>query len=455
MEDLPTQLRRNSLDYYYLSVWPGLMDLDPAEQVRLPARPSVTNYAYFHIPFCSGLCDFCSYFLAVVGDTANDARTGRYLADLLKQVENAALTTRLELSYLYLGGGTPSLLSPDQLHHLLHGLEKLEALAPSVLGTMELHPEVFRDKKRLNELLAILSDYGLKRVSIGYQSDSEELLEANNRRHESDFLTAAVELLHGKDFLVNVDLMYGLPDQSLLSWVRSVAATIAVEPDSISTYFTFITFGTRLRRRVDAGGIATSPHQLLQTQHIASNLALEEAGFHELPGDFYSKPHGDPATYVQDSLPSDSNSLALGAGAYGYYPGVQYFNYFGFHDYGAAVNAGVEPIWRAKLLSPQEELARDVMFSFKNAPALRRDLFRAKHSVDPMNAYPEQFRALKQQGLLTEDLGELRLTRKGRLVVEEITCLFIPPDVDRAPRAGVANKVRRHHFAPTYGKAER
>jgi oxygen-independent coproporphyrinogen III oxidase len=450
LNDLPSGLRRNNLDYYYLSVWPGLQDLEPVQNLRLPERPPTTEYAYIHIPFCSGLCDFCSYFLSVIRHPESDKRTDRYIHDLLTQARNAQALTRLSISYLYIGGGTPSLLSPDQLHRILDGLRQIEALTPELLGTMEFHPEAFEDRVRLQETLAVLSDFGIRRASLGYQSDDEVVLEANNRRHGADFLAEVVHLFHEEGFLINVDLMYGLPDQSLASWIRSLGATLDAAPDSISTYFTFVTFGTKLWRRVKSGNVKMSEHRLIQTQHIAASLALQDSGYHELPNDFYSIPPVDSSSFTQEGLPSESNSLALGAGAYGYYSSIQYFNHFNFRDYGDAVSAGLDPIWRAKVLTPTELLARDIMFSFKNAPCLNRTLFRARHGVDLLDHYPEKWELLTRLSLVAVDKDEIRLTPKGRLIVEEIACLFARESHSGFRRNHSSNLTRRHHYASTY-----
>jgi oxygen-independent coproporphyrinogen III oxidase len=453
IEALPSQFRRNNLDYYYLSVWPGLADLRPAGELRLPPRPARTESAYIHLPFCSGLCDFCSYFVAVSHDTRSDPRVPAYLDGLIAQARLHQASTELGLSYLYLGGGTPSLLHPGQLAYLLGGLSRLGVLSPELIGTVELHPEVFGDPARLEDLLAVVGSYGIKRVSLGFQSHDSEVLDGSNRRHGAAFLDAAMTRLHGRGLMVNIDLMYGLPGQPMESWVRSLELALAARPDSVSTYFTFIDPGTRLWRRARREPGILAPHGQIQLQHLAAQIALERAGYTELPSDFYSKPPGDPAGYTQETLPSDANMVALGAGAYGYYPGVQFFNHFDFRRYGETVRAGQSPIWRAAVLTPEQELCRDIMFSFKNAPALSIPLFAARHGVSPLDSHPATFARLAELGLATAGEREIRLTPKGRLVVEEIACAFAPPRPAAAggPSGQEAALISKHHFAPGYG----
>ncbi len=450
---LPPHLRRNSLDYYYLSIWPGLRHLSPVAELTLPPRPGPLRYAYLHIPFCSGVCDFCSYVLTSTRDAGTDPRVRRYLDQVLDQVRLQQRQTSVELSSIYIGGGTPSILTPPQLAYLLDTMADLGAFAPGLSGTMELHPEAFSDIDRLDRTLEILARHGIARVSIGYQSDDDDLLDATNRRHGAGFLATAAGHLRAHGFLFNVDLMYGLPGQGVDDFAASLATVLAVRPDSISTYFTFVDPGTRLHHRVRRDPSLLASTEVAQLCHLVAQVALEAAGYYELPNDFYARPADDPADYDQVVLPSEANSLALGAGAYGYYPGVQYFNEVTFAGYGRSIGEGRSPIWRAAVLGPDEELARDTMFSFKNAPLLSLKLFRQRHGTDPVQAFPRQFEELVRLQLVDVGADEVRLTPKGRLVVEEIACLFAP----HRPQGSVAsrveeNLVRKHHFAPTYGE---
>ena len=146
--------------------------------------------------------------------------------------------------------------------------------------------------------------------------------------------------------------------------------------------------------------------------------------------------------------------MALGAGAYGYYPGVQYYNEFSFAGYARAIAEGRVPLWRAAVLTPDEELRRDVMFSFKNSPLLNLPLFRSHHGVSPVDAYPTEFEELVQLGLVDIGTDTVRLTPKGRLVVEEIACRFDPGRPAGAVASRVdAHLVRKHHYAPTYAQS--
>lgn len=449
LDALPPQLRRNSLDYYYLSVWPGLAHLPEVEAVAAPAGP--VRAAYVHLPFCSGLCHFCSYFVVVARDPAHDDRLDRYVDLLLLELDLHRDRCELDVSYLYFGGGTPSLLAPRQLDRLLTGFEEMGVLGEGLLGSIEAHPELFADAPRARSFLDVLDAHGITRVSVGMESADDALLAATNRRHRADGVAGVVELLRDRGLLVNLDLMYGLPGQSLETWIASLQAALALDPDSVSTYFTFVDPGTRLWHQIRRGETELPDHRLVQTQHLAAQSLLEEAGHLELPGDFWSVPDTEPAAFVQETLPSDARSLGLGAGAYGFYDRTQYFNEFGLGAYANRLRRREVPVWRAAALDARQSRCRDVMFSFKNAPHLDLALFSARHGSSPLAEWPDEFRRLEELRLVDIDRDRVRPTAKGRLVAEEVACMFEPAGHHAGVRLdGAPPVVRRHNYAPTY-----
>ncbi|MEZ4516767.1 MAG: hypothetical protein R3C44_07990 [Chloroflexota bacterium] len=162
LDQLPAALKRNSLDYYYLSIYPALSEMRPFSVDNRPPYPETVGNLYVHIPFCSGVCEFCSYYLVAI-NPANRERIARYLDLVRRELDYHASRTKLDITYLYFGGGTPSLIPPDMLDEFLGYLDDREWLNPTVLGTLELHPELFANR-RANDLLDVLHTYGLTRV---------------------------------------------------------------------------------------------------------------------------------------------------------------------------------------------------------------------------------------------------------------------------------------------------
>lgn len=448
LDDLPRALKRNSLDYYYLSIYPSLKEMQPLDGDLPPYPPAVHN-AYIHIPFCSGVCDFCSYYLVAVSPKRREA-IARYLKRVEAEIRFHARHTALDITYLFFGGGTPSLIPYEALEAFLAFLEDGRYLDLSVMGTLELHPEFFADPAA-ERFLALLQRHGINRVSVGYQLSDDELLGATKRRHRSGFMAEAMALLREQNFLVNLDLMYGLAGQSHASWEATLRDAVTFEPDSISTYFLFVDKGTRTYEQVMHGETVLPSHRHLQTQHLMAHIYLEASGYTELPNDFYARNVGDVSQFRPDRLPSAAVTLPVGPGAYGHYSDTQLCNVFDLGEYERRIDAGRSPLWRGYRLSPDEAFHRDVMFSLKNDPFLDGALFLAHYNRSPLEVFAGTFERLEQLGLLDLARDSARLTPKGRLCVEEISSLFRHPGIREAAIAPHERAILdKHNFASSY-----
>lgn len=454
MDQLPVALRRNSIDYYYLSIYPGLKQMSSFGNLARPRYPDVIPNAYIHIPFCTGVCSFCSYFLRTV--RAGDLSPITAYLELLKQeLALHQAETTLDLSYIYFGGGTPSLIPPPALAELFGFLSSQRILAEQSYGAFELHPEFFANLDVAQAFVNVLQAYGINRVSLGLESVDQALLDRTNRRHGTSFLAQAMEFLRHNSLYINIDLMYGLPGMTCSQWEDSLRATTACAPDSISTYFLFIDRGTRMHAAVARGQIDLPAHEEIQVQHIMAQIYLAECGYHELPNDYYAKIAGDPGEFKVDSLPSDAVSLPIGAGAYGYFDRTQFANVFSLADYSDRITKRQSPMWRGCRLDEEGLLRRDIMFGLKNDPYLDFQLFVDKYGVSPTANYTAIFDLLIGYGLVEIDdtLRRATLTAKGRLCVEEISCLFRPPvkpETDAVTSVKELRLLEKHNFAPLY-----
>jgi oxygen-independent coproporphyrinogen III oxidase len=450
LDELPPALQRNSLDYYYLSIYPSLMEMRPIDPARLPPYPPRVNNAYIHIPFCSGVCDFCSYYLVALSPRRRDA-VSKYLYHVSTEFDFHARHTTLNITYLYFGGGTPSLIPPQALQEFLGFLRDRGYLDPAVMGTLELHPEFFADEGGADRFLNILRDYGINRVSIGYQASDEDILRVTNRRHTTEFMAAAMTMLRDKQFLVNVDLMYGLADQSLASWEATLADAVGFAADSIATYFLFVDRGTGLYERVRRGSVKLPHHRHILTQHLMAQIFLERAEYYELPNDFWARGVVDPASFRPERLPSSAVTLPIGPGAYGHYNNTQLANLFDLDEYTRHIAAGRTPLWRAYPLTPDEAFHRDVMFAFKNDPFIDCNLFLNVYNRNPLQVFTAIFERLQDYDLVQIEGQRIHLTSKGRLCVEEISSVFRHPGIQPAEIADAQRRLlEKHNFAPTY-----
>ncbi len=225
----------------------------PTGQEAVPAGPWPPRSAYLHIPFCHRRCFYCDFAVVPLGDRADGASSGsiaRYLEQLLAEI--AAAPDGPPLSTVYVGGGTPSMLTPAQLGQLLAALRARFGLAPGAELSLEMDPASF-DQDRLAGYLAA----GVNRVSLGGQSFDDAVLERLGRRHRrADLLQAATWLAaarcRGDLASWSLDLIQGLPGQDLAGWDAQLAQAIALAPPHLSVYDLIVEPGTvfeRLERR--------------------------------------------------------------------------------------------------------------------------------------------------------------------------------------------------------------
>ncbi len=453
MDKIPLSMQRNSHDYYYLSVYPGLMEME--DLVQPPKYPEKVSSVYIHMPFCSEICSFCSYFTQRLPAENNHA-VSDYFEIVKKEIDNYSKQTEMSLKSIYFGGGTPSLIPPDTLDSFLGHMKSKNFLPEKIFGTFELHPEFFYDMENAQKFVDVMKKYGINRVSIGYQSSNEKILKDTKRRHDKDFLKDAVDFLKKNNLMFNIDLMYGMPDLSIDDWAHSLSDALSVKPNSITPYFFFLNKGTKMSHDFNEGKISLPSHKEIQKQHLMTQIILAAHDYIELPNDFFAKNDKkiNVADLKQEKLPSDFSGISVGSGAYGYSNNTQFFNYFNLHKYKEAVEAGRPPVWKGFEMNQETLMRRDIMFSLKNSPYLNRDLFLEKYKEDPVEKFENLMNKLTDLGLITISEKKVCLTQKGKLMVEEIACQFKDPNVQTKKDSENNPLLVKHNFSPTYKKID-
>lgn len=187
------------------------------------------RHLYVHIPFCARICPYCAFYK----DLLDRSQTSRFCEALLRElIERDSRTRSLLPSTIYFGGGTPTALNISQLEGLLGGFHKTLELTQLVEWTIEANPGSVSARKA-----ALLKKFGVNRISLGVQSWDDELLKLLGREHNAQQAKESFLILREAGFTnINVDLMFGLPGQSVNQWRTTLEQTIALQPEHISTY---------------------------------------------------------------------------------------------------------------------------------------------------------------------------------------------------------------------------
>ena len=249
-----------------------------------PPQPRPPRSAYLHIPFCHRRCFYCDFAVVPLGDRAageagapGSASIAAYLELLHREI--AVAPGGPPLSTVYLGGGTPSLLTPQQVGELLTALGRRYGLAPAAEISLELDPASF-DQQRLAGYLAA----GVNRVSLGGQSFDDGVLQALGRRHSGDDLRQAAAWLaqarsEGALASWSLDLIQAVPGQTLPLWRQQLRQAVAWGPPHLSVYDLTIEPGTVFGRRAERGQLELPDHDLAADLMELTWAELRAAGY--------------------------------------------------------------------------------------------------------------------------------------------------------------------------------
>lgn len=235
------------------------------------------NAAYIHIPFCRRRCYYCDFPIAVVGDKLRGETSGAIAAYINILCREIIMTPSLgaELATVFFGGGTPSLLAVNQVEQILAALEQRFDLSAGAEISMEIDPGTFT----LEQLQGYWAA-GVNRVSLGAQAFQPELLAACGRSHTVEDIYTAVAIIQAAGFTnFNLDLISGLPAQTLAQWQSSLAAAVALAPTHLSIYDLTIEPVTAFGRRYQPGVSPLPTDETTATMYRLAAEMLRKAGY--------------------------------------------------------------------------------------------------------------------------------------------------------------------------------
>jgi oxygen-independent coproporphyrinogen-3 oxidase len=311
--------------------------IGPPDSATLADTAATWAAAYVHIPFCARLCPYCDF--AVV--TGRDETTPRYVAALRKEIGMEPGWRPLDA--VYVGGGTPSRLSPQQLGALVEDLESRFGIAANAEVSLEANPEDWN-----SSLADGLRQAGFDRVSFGAQSFDPAVLESLGRIHTPDQVATAVSVSRRAGFSsINIDLIFGTPGETDTTWRDSLNRALELEPDHLSLYSLTVERGTALSRAIAAGAPAPDPDEQADAYEAAEELCRGAGLIHYEVSNWARPDHGcvyNLITWAQGEY------LAFGAGAHGHRNGIRARNIRRLDAYLDRIESGMSPEQGAETL---------------------------------------------------------------------------------------------------------
>jgi oxygen-independent coproporphyrinogen-3 oxidase len=363
---------------------------------------------YIHVPFCAKRCHYCSFNTAPLEDGA----MARYLGALHHEIELLAglpWARRVRLATVFLGGGTPSLLSADELAAVLDGLRRRFDVAADAEITVECNPESVTRAKLEGYRTA-----GVNRLSLGVQSLDDPLLAQLGRLHDARGARAAFAAAREAGFgNVSVDLMYGLPGLDVAGWTRAVDAVLDWQPDHLSAYGLTLDAGS-LWGAAGAPGLPPEGAQIDQYWQLARAAAAR--GFEHYEISNYARP-GFRSRHNQIYWRA-AEYLAAGPGACGFVGDVRYANARATPRYCQALEDGMLPVDSFETLTPRQRRAERLILGLRLVDGVPAAWLEERLAGDTgLRRRVETWRA---EALLTDAGGSVLLTEAGFLLSDAL-----------------------------------
>ena len=363
---------------------------------------------YVHVPFCLSRCHYCDF----VTYTGMEGLRRPYAAALLEEAGVAAAALGSEppqVTSVFVGGGTPTLLPPEDLGRLLARLRELLPFAPRAEVTVEANPETVEAA-----MAEGLAGAGVTRVSMGAQSFDDRVLAVLGRAHDAARVAAAVATLRAAGVpALNLDLIYGGPGEDAGSWSASLEAALALEPEHLSAYALTIEPATKFGRLVAAGRMAEPGEDDLADRYDTACSVLAAAGYRHYEVSNWARP--GHASRHNLTYWRRGRYLGLGAGAHEFDGATRRWNVAGVPPYLAAVREGRRPTSGEERLDPAQARFEALALRLRTVdglgPAEARGL-----GADPGGPAA---RELRTAGLLAPGPG-LRLTEGGMFLHGEV-----------------------------------
>ncbi len=393
---------------------------------------------YFHLPFCRHMCLFCGCNVTIARDLS---RAATYADDVRREMDLVAplVRTGRRVEQLHWGGGTPTFFPPEVLEDLFEWIAERFPFAPGAEVGVEIDPRETTDSH-----LETLASCGFNRLSLGIQDLDPRVQAAVQRIQPEDMTRRVIEKARSVGFKsVNVDLIYGLPHQTLETFERTVDAVIGLDPDRIALFnFAFLPEMIRHQRALDAGAMP-GPDEKLEILKMAVRC-FTAAGLEFIGMDHFARKDDELFRALRDrTLHRNFQGYTTKSGCDLFGFGVSAISQIGrsysqnrkdVASWTEAVRAGTLPVTRGIELSDDDVLRRDVITRLMCHFTLRKPEIEASHGVDFDTTFAkeiERLGPLEKDGLVKLEPDRIDVLPRGRFLVRNVAAAF-DAYIDRA-----------------------
>ncbi len=377
---------------------------------------------YLHLPFCLSKCAYCDFDSLPLEAAGGLDAALRYLDAMNIELDLRAASSefhRAPVTTIYLGGGTPTILPPERLAALLARLRARFTIAPEAEITVEANPGTVEQTK-----ITALLEAGVNRFSLGVQSFNDSVLRTLGRAHTAAEAAQAIADLRAAGCAnLNLDLIYCIPNQSLVDWQDTLRQALAAQPEHISAYGLSVEEGTPLAADIESGRLPDPDEDLYAEMYDTAAQVLLAAGYQHYEISNFARP-GLHCLHNRRYW-ANAEYLGLGASAHSYRCGLRWNNLPDPAIYTEWLSRGILPVARAEALSAERRLGETLMLGLRCAEGVVEEQVAADCGLAPREVFGKEIQLLCDRGLLIAEDGALRIPREKWLISNEALAHFV------------------------------
>jgi len=371
---------------------------------------------YIHIPFCLSKCHYCDFY-SLTSISAIPA----FLEALFKEME--MYRNRFHpFDTVYIGGGTPSALNPQQMEDILMSVQKNfdlisnPGITPEI--TVETNPA---DLDR--SFLESMREIGINRINIGVQSFDEKVLDFLGRRHSAKQAISAIEASRKAGFCnIGLDLIYGVPEQGIDSWLDTLKQAAAFSPEHLSCYQLTLETKTPLGKRYQAGEFSIPGEELQYEFFMKTSEFLEDAGYNHYEVSNFARGKEYTSRHNQKYW-DHSPFLGLGPSAHSFQCNQRWWNHPSLDRYLAAINAGNLPVEETETLTMEQLRLEALYLGLRTKKGIFLQDFKNQYHYDLFTEKKEMLDKLQEEGFISIQDGYLYPTQNGLAVADRLSLI--------------------------------
>ena len=360
---------------------------------------------YLHLPFCISKCPYCDFNSYQLKE---DNQISSYISALYKEITTySQKLKKSNIRTVYLGGGTPNILSGIQIYNILEFCKDKFTIDKDAEITIEANPGTLDDEK-----IKLLIESGINRLSLGAQSFNDLLLKKLGRIHNTQDIIDSYSLAREIGFNnINIDIMFALPDQTIEDLQATLKRAVSLKPDHLSLYNLTIKPGTEYYEKYKGSKLKLPTEDEEFDMYNWAIKFLEENDFEHYEISNFARPY----KRSMHNLIYWHNKpyLGIGAGAYSFIRGYRYMNFKDPARYIKEVMNDKLPIDNGEKLSLRKRMIETIILGLRTKDGVSYKKYKKRFGVDLNDIFPQQIKKLVNLGLLQKDNYKIKLTKKG------------------------------------------